>query len=569
LFVAFTAMLLLSARAFYLGIILVTAVYLATLLYRYFKEKDNNHVRGAVEYAAVLIAAVVFYSLVQAFIYPRNNDQFNKSIAERITTITGETGSSGRVFFWKNSWDLIRDYPLMGVGSGNWKIVELKYENPASQTNGYQYHAHNDFIEMTAEIGVFGGLAYLAVYILAIYYLVRVIAGKMAFGENPVLFISCLGLLCYGVDAFFNFPADRTEMQSLFASYLGSVICFTVSPRLKEPFRKTRISIIYMIHALVLACALCCLYMNFVSLKYQRITKEDIQRNRYTQTAAFMLQGFPFMPDISSYGEPVVCFKSRYLMNEKKHDQAIRLLKNDKSSPYDARVPEFICLCYHDWGRMDSSLKYAEKCITMKPAYYKYTGWACGIYDAKGESDRSIKLIQAYLQRVRSNPDVWLDLSSTYAHLEDGKRSIAALDTALTYWPGDSALLSNKEEIMRYFTEKKFKEQFQEADLYFNKKEFRRAVACYTRIIGQDTSLLRAYEFRGLGLLSLKEYEKAIADFSFLIRQAPLTGKYYNNRGVCYIARKSTDDACRDFEKAKNLGDTNALNNYNKFCSRK
>ena len=568
LFFAFIAILLLSARASYLGMGLLTVVYLATLYVRFLKEKEKKHIRSAIEYASMLVTVVLLFSFIQAFIYPRNTDQYNKSIAQRITSMTKE-GGSYRLFYWMSSWDLIKDHPLMGVGLGNWKIVDLKYENRTNQLPDYQYHTHNDFIEITAETGFLGGLAYLLVFVLAIFYCARAVTSELSFRKNPQLFISSLGLLCYGVDAFFNFPSDRAEMQTIFALYLGSVICFAPSAGWKISPGKVRISIMFLVHSLVLLCVIFCLYLNFVSLQYQLITKTDIKNNQYTRTSAYMLQGFPFMPDISSYGEPIVCYKSRYLANEKRYDQAIRLLQNDKSSPYDARVPEFICLYYHDWGKLDSSLKYAEKSIAMKPAFYKYTGWACDIYNAKGDLNKSIALLLEYTGKTKTNPDAWLDLALTYTRIEEQERAIAAINSGLSFQPGDSILLSNKKWIEKHFIDKRYKNAFDEGELLFKKKEYKHAVECYTRIIYQDTSLLKAYEYRGLSLVSLKEYRQALADFSFLIRHEPLTGKYYNNRGVCLVALKNLDDACSDFQKAKDLGDVSAVDNYIKFCSRK
>ena len=567
----FTAILLLSARAFYMGTVFVTLVYLAFLLLRYFKEKDKSFIRFAIEYVAVLSIAVLLFSFTQASLFPNptKTDQYNRNIAERISSITEKRGSSNRDFYWRNSWELIKDHPLMGVGLGNWKIIDLKYENRTSQDKNYIYHAHNDFIETTAETGVFGGLAYLLIFIYALFSLAKTISGKLPFAEPLFIFISSLGLLCYGVDAFFNFPSDRAEIQLLFSIYLGSFIFFTSIPGKNASPGKTKTYSVFLIHSLVLIYAVFCLSINFISLRYQRITKDDILRKKYTQTSEYMLQGFPFMPDISSYGEPLVCFKSRYLTNEKKYDQAIRLLQNDKSSPYDPRVPEFICINYNNWGMMDSSLKYAEKCITMKPAFYLYTQWACDMHNRKGEYEKSFATLNAYIKKTRSIPKAWNDLSELYAQINDGKKSVAALDSGLIFCPGDSLLMTSKATMLNYFKEKKYKKQFQEGDSCFNKKYYKNAITFYTRILDQDTSLLKAYEFRGLSLFYLKEYMQAVMDFSTLIRRSPLSGKYYNDRGACYSALEKHDDACSDFKKAIDLGDSTAVSNYKRYCTRK
>ena len=64
----------------------------------------------------------------------------------------------------KTAWvitatDMIPNDPLLGVGIGNWKVRFLQYENSYSPHYIYMYKNHNDFLELTAEVGILGGLS--------------------------------------------------------------------------------------------------------------------------------------------------------------------------------------------------------------------------------------------------------------------------------------------------------------------------------------------------------------------------------------------------------------------------
>ena len=45
---------------------------------------------------------------------------------------------------------------IFGTGLGNWKLTSIHYDKDA--INGYivPYHAHSDFIQLGAELGIFG-----------------------------------------------------------------------------------------------------------------------------------------------------------------------------------------------------------------------------------------------------------------------------------------------------------------------------------------------------------------------------------------------------------------------------
>ena len=116
----------------------------------------------------------------------------------------------------------------MGVGTGNWKVVVLKYENLDLKDFTYMYKSHNDFLEITAENGLPGGLAYTAIIGLILFCFFKTSLKSIKDDSRlKFLFLPAFGILAYSVDAFFNFPADRPEIQSLFAMYVAGGIAFS------------------------------------------------------------------------------------------------------------------------------------------------------------------------------------------------------------------------------------------------------------------------------------------------------------------------------------------------------
>ena len=74
------------------------------------------------------------------------------------------------------------------------------------------HDAHNDFLEITAELGILGGLLYILIFGRLIYvFLLRI---KLDNSENSLFYFLCLASLgTYIIDALLNFPMERYIMQ--------------------------------------------------------------------------------------------------------------------------------------------------------------------------------------------------------------------------------------------------------------------------------------------------------------------------------------------------------------------
>ena len=68
----------------------------------------------------------------------------------------------------------IASNPILGVGLGNWKLVSIDYDKKDIVGYVVPYHAHSDFIQLGAELGVIGFLLYLGLlyvpFILPLLY---------------------------------------------------------------------------------------------------------------------------------------------------------------------------------------------------------------------------------------------------------------------------------------------------------------------------------------------------------------------------------------------------------------
>lgn len=124
-------------------------------------------------------------------------------LQDRFLSIFIKSKNEVRLTLWKTSWEIFKDYPLFGIGQGNFPKFFLIYKVP-----GYfdaHSHAHNDFINITVSNGLFGLMTWLAMWGSWFYYVLKDFVNKIS--EEPdrqILLASVLGISGILVAAFFQ-----------------------------------------------------------------------------------------------------------------------------------------------------------------------------------------------------------------------------------------------------------------------------------------------------------------------------------------------------------------------------
>jgi len=230
--ISFLALFFLSSRAFYLGIFVLSLVYVLSLWILNKRDGQNAYRRKLVIYIGVLATSLILFTVVQKNLYTTKSI-YNAGIVERISAATPKEYSTGmRLAGWKRSFELFKKEPLLGCGLGNWKIATLQEENQTRTDFIYQYRAHNDFIEMTTETGILGGLLFLSLFVLLILPYIKSLFKKEVVVQTLQLqFLPALGLIAFAIDAFFNFPHERPEIEVLFVFFCGNRDCLDTKER--------------------------------------------------------------------------------------------------------------------------------------------------------------------------------------------------------------------------------------------------------------------------------------------------------------------------------------------------
>jgi O-antigen ligase len=130
-----------------------------------------------------------------------------------------------RFLLWETTWNMIRDYPLLGVGVGNYQRVQSEYLREDLPLDVTRSHSHNNLLQVTVERGIFGLLIFLWLWYLIVKKGLGTLFRLRQPGERHfALVLGCLaGALGFFIDGMFQNNFGDTEVAILFWLMVGLI----------------------------------------------------------------------------------------------------------------------------------------------------------------------------------------------------------------------------------------------------------------------------------------------------------------------------------------------------------
>ncbi len=367
--------LFIGARAFLIGVIGISVVFVGYNLVRFLQQRQRKHLAMVTSSVGIVLLVFLVFTTVQQRRYPERSGRLRQSLIAQIATLRDFESISSRMRMFSYQWSLalIRENPVLGVGPGNWRVNIPKYENQLDDDFQILYHAHSDFLQFLVETGIPGGLAYMGIFFLTGWTFLKRYRKR---SDEPdlilgALFLAAAGLAFYALDALFNFPADRPETLVLFVVFVS--VGVAASPRKNpanvfppKPFVARSLVFITVV---LLSLSASVLHSSFRSAQIQSIVFAEIRAGTFQNPSWYFMEHFPRYPDISLWGESISCLKARYLLSERKYNEAIEVLRDDRRNPYDSRREHLMATAYMRMGDIHNAVAYAGEAYALKPNY--------------------------------------------------------------------------------------------------------------------------------------------------------------------------------------------------------
>ncbi|MFM2207036.1 MAG: hypothetical protein RL213_1011 [Bacteroidota bacterium] len=544
-----SAVALLNARASYIGALIGLLVMATGLIQRGLRtSRLGTCLKGLSLVAAMFVAGIVLSESVFRLASKGKQTLNYTSATERFSSIgTSNEASTGRLQYWGFALDFISLHPLAGGGFGNWGIHEIPYERHFRNGFGSAKHVHNDFLEVTADTGIPGGAVYFALFVaLGFFVLKSMIRSSKEQHEDLSATTLAAILSAYMVDAFFNFPLERPNMQMIFSFTAAGIVATSHGYPAKKTFSeglRGKLLLFFLLLSIIMTTVS---YKVFKSFRFQTLIADDWDGGASSSmkgiTSYEVLKGLPDFPNINELsGLPIACVKAKYLVQEKKYEEAFRLLDADKrSNPYQFYAELIRSKVHEELGNKDSALYYAKLACENRPSnlqlFQHYNGMLSKSLDSSG-----VRRTYYEFRKWNKNPQgCHAFVLNMYFCTRNLESFLKDLETAYREQPSDSLL--------------HFDYAFYRGGYYQDQKRYPEAVQSYMEALPFQSRDEYCRGNLAYCHLQLKEYGSALAIYNTLIEDYPNSGKYYNYRAICRFNLNDRISACRDVEMAVRNG---------------
>lgn len=523
----FVALSMIQSRASFIATGLIFISFFTINIFMYFRVRKTRTQLLALLYLLIPL----FFSVIinQSVISDKGAD-----LIERASTIklnTNEGSINQRLRYYEDVLTHMSSNPILGVGLGNWKLKSIDYD--AKDIVGYvvPYHAHSDFIQIGAELGIVGFLLYLGIFILALFYVYILIRfSDLQLDQKVFLFFLITSLGVYSIDANLNFPIARPQVLVLW-TFLLAAISFYYQNFKKEKVLKSKgnkfLNTSFLLGAFLFVTP--SIYTNskvYESLKGQMFLLQDFNSNKFTVPLNQLETLVPEIPNITVTTIPINSLKARYYVNAKKYDKALELIeKGTKANPYLYYSEILKSQIYQEKGQLDSAKFYARKAFFGLPNNDLHT-------------NRYINLINN--TRDRKALEEAFDLL-TYKNKPSNWKNYLIIASGL-YPLKDKKLIEKAKQAI---------------ELFPNDKEF---IALYNQIaVGQvGVAAGASYSSKGLVYFNAKDYLKAAIEFEKALKANPLDYAHFENAATANYLIGNLDKAIEQINVV--IEDLNPLN---------
>ena len=528
LFLGMMALFILNTRSTYVGLGLLIFLFSATIVLLN-KKKDKIKIGTQLIYLILPMIFAFFAAngMLSKAIDVQGFQGGYGTVTKRVGDIKVAKEQNIRIKLWTAAIDYSTKHPFLGAGYGNWKLASIPYEKEYTDDLFVPYHCHNDFIEIFADLGVIGGISFATLFLLFGLAIVEFWRKSKDNDHKLLIAIALMAIACYFVDAFFNFPAERTSMQTMFA--LSAALFFL--PIYNADSNNTKQSnfkgaLLLIIPLLLIIGSIYVNYQTFISLKVQKYVMGEINEDP-KMALDDVKDAFPEIPNLSTSTLPIKALVARYYLRDKMNEEAMRLLnESDHVNPY-LHYNDFIkTAIFSTQGQMDSTFYYAKKAFYNWPratSYYKNMIFAAAKMKDTAEATKAFKTYTKY----RNTGEGWnlyilglIEINQTPVAVTK-----ALIDTAMFIFPGDSAMFVNTKALM----------------------------------YGNSVSNGNMPNYAALGAQAFEKGKYTVAANYYLQASVaePSNYTHFENMGICYYTAKSFEKAIQYFNRAIDLPSAN------------
>lgn len=534
LFLGIVALFIMNTRSTFVGLGIIFLIYaVSSVVFIGLSKKKKIVLQLSYFLGPIVIGFFIANLLLANAVELQGFQGGYGTVTKRAGDISIQSEQNSRIHLWKGAIDYAIKHPFIGAGYGNWKLASIPYEKEYANDLFVPYHCHNDFIEMFADLGVVGGICFGLLFLLVPIFTINIWKNNQNKNYQLAATISFMAVTCYAVDAFLNFPAERTAMQTILA--ISAALVFIPISHIdkannEKSFYNNIITSLFLIFSFcIIVPSIYIAKKTYDSLKIQKYVMGEIDSDP-KMALEEVKAAFPSIPNLSTSTLPIKGLIARYEFRDKHYNEALRLLnESENDNPY-LHYNDFIkTAVYADLEKYDSVAIFAKKSFYNWPrakSYYKNIMFSSAKNKDSNEIKKAYQLFKKYRPGAEANAQYLLALYEVKGLADINMRNL--LDSTNKQYPLDTSILKRVNNI------------------FFNKNV---SFSANNEIAN----------FLKLGIIAFneKQYSKAAQFYLQAAQLDPTNYTHYENMGICYYTSKKYNLAIEYFKKASSFNAEN------------
>jgi len=217
------------------GSYLSFGVSLIFMFFLFLISRGKNFIKNNKKIFIIILVAIIVITFL--FVIPTPLNKSGTAIEKiksriSISQLTQDSSIKRRIATWKFTGMMIKDYPLLGSGIGTYQYNTLRYqaeffaqgENRSLYPHGFADKAHNEYLQLWAELGVIG--LGIFIWLMISYFNCGIkMLRKIKDEYRQGIIIGLMGAVAAVlVDGIFGFPLHLPATVVLFWLALGLTV---------------------------------------------------------------------------------------------------------------------------------------------------------------------------------------------------------------------------------------------------------------------------------------------------------------------------------------------------------
>lgn len=379
LIINYTALVICQSRGIWISLLL--AMIIVTCFISSKKQLLMSFLKNK---KFIIIIFITF--IIITIIYSTDNfiNTQSISIPSRAITIFDQKDPSinTRLLMWRTSLEMIKEKPLFGQGVGTFSIKYLPFQAEFLQKNSrfleFRTHpmdAHNEYLQLIAELGIFGFLIIFFIFIQIFRTIFLSLHKNYLDKENKIFIVGLsAGLIIFLIHSLFTFPLQNPATGSAFFILLAITLNLA---GLKHNIKNIDIFFSFIKNDSFKKILLSVLIIMIILFNYSMVIKPYISEIYYYQgMSQFAKQHYsgsiPLLELSTLYddsnGRIHHALGAAYY-NIGNYKQAILHMKKAEINIIDKKLYRNLGLYYSKINNYPESEKYFEEAIYIYPKY--------------------------------------------------------------------------------------------------------------------------------------------------------------------------------------------------------